>query len=114
MEKVTVYRTSDGQYFSLEHEDMAKRHQARLDEGKEIDEIFGQHEEAIKEHVFKNLRGDLRDHITEAHQIGVHHYGENGWDCNGKGNPIKTCVYSFDTYMEDDMCVFCGEPEERK
>lgn len=113
MEKVTVYRTSDGQYFSLEQEDMAKRHQKRVDEGNARKNIFNREKESIKDHIFENLKEELIEG-TERDDIEPFHLGRDGWDCKGEDNPIDKCIYSYQTHMGDDMCVYCGQPEERK
>lgn len=45
--------------------------------------------------------------------VGPLHISQFDWgfECESKENPFGLCII---TYKDDDCCVFCGEPDERK
>jgi hypothetical protein len=114
MKKIEVWQTSDGKLFLIEQEEMAKRHENATKGEVERSALFKKSKPFIRKFIFDNLKDYLTNKDIEEEKIGCYYEGEWGWDCKGDGNPIDKCVYSMDICLEDDMCVFCGEPEERK
>lgn len=60
----------------------------------------------------KDLKNSIPDEDT---RLGSHrdhydpmYFSHSGWDC--KKSPTKFCMYTVD----EDSCIFCYEPEERK
>ena len=49
--------------------------------------------------------------LIEKLDIDVNIYEGDYWEC--KLSPVGRCLYTEDFYGES-VCVFCGEPEERK
>jgi hypothetical protein len=114
MKKVEVWETLDGKYFPLDQEKEAKLHEDTANIQLNRRKLFSEQIPFIQEHIFNNLKSDLRNSNIIKDQIDCYYEGEFGWECKGENNPIDKCIYSWDTYHGDDMCVFCGEPEERK
>lgn len=114
MKKVEAWETSDGKLFPISNEELANKHELLLVSKKNLEDTVMDKEEWIKKYIFDNHKDNLRDKITNYNDINFYHNGEWGWNCNGKDNPIIKCIYSPNTYYGDDMCVFCGEPEEIK
>jgi hypothetical protein len=113
MEKIEAWKTIDGKVF--EHKDDAIKHEKEEQININRERDFLLNKEVITNHIKNHFEaGDFRiGKIPE--KIDFYYEGEYGWDCdNKKENPIDKCIYSFDLYMGDDCCVFCGQPEERK
>ena len=49
--------------------------------------------------------------IPFDHQL-VTKLGDTLWDC--KSSPFLFCAYNVVEDPAKDLCIFCGEPEERK
>lgn len=113
MKEVKAYKTEDGKLFTnkkeaLKHE---KENKANFDREKTFQEKLPW----IQEYVDKMFEDeDFRGTKPTTHGIHVYYEGTWGWECEHEDNPIDKCIYSYDLYMGDDCCVFCGEPEERK
>ena len=113
MEKVTVFKTQDGQLFLSEDE--ASEHEIINDENFTRDDTFSKSKEAISDFIKVNFYDELSPEFTSGDTaMTFYHEGNYGWDCDSiDDNPIDKCVYSADLWGEE-CCVFCGQPEERK
>jgi len=56
-----------------------------------------------------------RAHLEELGRIierNPHDLLEGDWSC--EGSPTELCVYDMSTEEQDDDCLFCHQPAERK
>lgn len=47
----------------------------------------------------------ILDSLKDTLEIGE-------WDC--PKSPIFLCAYNWRSYIKQDSCIYCGEPDERK
>lgn len=66
----------------------------------ELDNLRSEAEQAFLEELGRIIERDPRNL-----QAG-------SWDCDG--SPTGLCVYDMATDEQDDECLFCGNPNERK
>ena len=58
----------------------------------------------------KNKIFDFESNILTKFFPGEDIYDGEYWDC--KNSPFNRCIYKYN--QGDYICIFCGEPEERK
>ena len=47
-----------------------------------------------------------------ARKFNTQNFGLSDWKCESKENPVGYCIEDHDD--DEDCCLYCGEPEERK
>lgn len=58
---------------------------------------------------WQNLSDDEKQRLHNRTLISE----DDGWDC--PNSPTKHCVYGDELHKYDeDSCIYCGQPEERK
>ena len=63
----------------------------------------------IKE-TFQKLVEEKEDQIIKEVGENWSTEGAGGWEC--EESPLKVCIYNFD--YDDECCLYCRQPEERK
>lgn len=101
IQDIKAYKTTDGEIF--EDYAQAESHQKDIDEQRTIDAKINANLPKIKQYIKDNYK--VKDPKPWMEK-------EWGWDCNHKDNPIGICVYDYE--VDEECCVYCGEPEERK
>lgn len=109
--QIKAYEASDGKYFK--DIDQAMAHEEKFQANKKRNKILSKKSKNIRKRIMSEY-GIMLSNVSEPW-----HEGDDGWDCKDKNNPIDKCVYigiyHEDEYAADeDCCIFCGQPEERK
>jgi len=111
MKKIEVWETTDGSLFR--DEILARMHEDKVKGKASLQHIFNINEDKINKYVFDNHIDDLRIKPTSPDDIKCYFY-DSGWNCDSKSNVVGKCIYIDGSYMGEDECLYCGQPEERK
>ena len=60
----------------------------------------------------KRKQNKFEDLLIQRINTNKEIYHGDKWDCNL--SPLGYCLYEYDECGGDYICIFCGEPEERK
>ena len=114
MKKVEAWQTDSGQLFINKKD--AKAYEDGTNKNIIREKTLEDNKDFIIDYHIKQMKKWDPDYVGYKNKIhGPSCEGEFGWDCDHEDNPIEVCVYLYDEeFGDDESCVFCGQPEERK
>lgn len=104
VKEVKAWEASDGTIFKFKDKEMAVNYENRLTTTASLISKYEANKTQIIEYISQLIGKAVKERDV--------HCDMRGWDCDDDNNPVGKCVYNYD--YDDECCVYCDGPEERK